>query len=299
MVVFAALLLAASPVLLSQTDEKPGVKPTIPPTHADVSYGPDARNKLDLWCAKSDKPTPLVIYIHGGGWHGGDKDLVTDKFIQAMLDHGISVASIIYRFVPENVLPAPVYDAARAVQFLRSKAGEWNLDPKRFAAYGVSAGGCTTLWLACHDDLADPKSTDPIARESTRLQAAVGEQAQTSIDPEVVVTWVGPMVMNHGMIRRAVNVRTLQDIQANPKLEQLLKDFSPINFLNAGDPPILLTYPAVGPLPAANAGLAIHHGIFGVKFKEKADAVGADCTLKLEPKPEQIIEDFLVKKLGS
>ena len=107
------------------------------------------------------------------------------------------------------------------------------------------------------------------------------------------------MVMNHGMIRRAVNVRTLQDIQANPKLEKLLKEYSPINFVNAGDPPILLTYPAVGPVPAANAGLAIHHGNFGVKFKEKADSVGADCTLKLEAKPAATVEQFLVEKLGS
>ena len=127
MVAFFALLLAASSVAHSQADEKPGAKPTIPPTHADVSYGPHERNKLDVWCAKSDKPTPLVIFIHGGGWHGGDKGMVTDAFIKAMLDKGISVASISYRLVPEFILPAPVADAARAVQFLRSKAAEWNL----------------------------------------------------------------------------------------------------------------------------------------------------------------------------
>ncbi len=58
--------------------------------------------------------------------------------------------------------PAPQHDGARAIQFLRSKAGEWNLDPKRFAAFGGSAGTGISLWTGLHDDLADPKSSDPV-----------------------------------------------------------------------------------------------------------------------------------------
>src|SRR3977135_3217576 len=95
------------------------------------------------------------------------------ELVTVMLAQGISVASINYRYSTIAPLPAPVHDAARAVKFLRGKAGEWRLDAKRFGAYGISAGGCTTLWLACHDDLADPRNIDPIARESTRLQCAV------------------------------------------------------------------------------------------------------------------------------
>ena len=48
-------------------------QPSIPPTHGNVSYGKHERNVLDFWQAKSDKPTPVVICIHGGGWIGGDK----------------------------------------------------------------------------------------------------------------------------------------------------------------------------------------------------------------------------------
>jgi len=80
-----------------------------------------------------------------------------------MLDHGISVASINYRFTDTARLPAPVHDAARAVQFLRNKSVEWKLDPLRFAAYGISAGATTTLWLACRiqeqpEDMPEPES---------------------------------------------------------------------------------------------------------------------------------------------
>ena len=83
-----------------------------------------------------------------------------------------------------------MHDAARALQTIRSKAKEWNLDPKRVGATGGSAGACTSLWLALHDDLADPKSSDPVARESSRLTCAAVSGAQTSLDPKELREWI-------------------------------------------------------------------------------------------------------------
>ena len=84
---------------------------------------------------------------------------------------GISVVSVEYRFTDEatadGVVPpvqGPLGDAARAIQFIRSKAKEWNLDKTRIGATGGSAGAASSLWLAFHDDLADPRSDDPVAR---------------------------------------------------------------------------------------------------------------------------------------
>src|SRR5207247_1560778 len=108
-----------------------------------------------------------------------------------------SVVSINYRFVSEaaaaGIKPPvqwPLHDAARALQFVRSKADEWNLDKSRIAASGSSAGACSALWLAFHDDLADPKSSDPTGRESTRLFCAAVVRAQTSLDPKQMTKWI-------------------------------------------------------------------------------------------------------------
>ncbi|MEZ6075854.1 MAG: hypothetical protein R3C56_09310 [Pirellulaceae bacterium] len=86
------------------------------------------------------------------------------------------MVAINYRYVKnaveEKVEPpvkAPLEDAARALQFVRSKATDWNLDKKKIGATGGSAGACSSLWLAFHDDMAASDSEDPIARESTRL----------------------------------------------------------------------------------------------------------------------------------
>ena len=156
-----ALLLAAQASLAEE------LKPL-----KDVPYGKHPRQVLDFYPAASDKPTPVVLYIHGGGWRNGDKKINPQRY----LDNGISVVAINYRFVQHGVeekveppVKAPLEDAARALQFIRSKAKEWNLDNERIGATGGSAGACSSLWLAFHDDLAKPDSDDPIARESTRL----------------------------------------------------------------------------------------------------------------------------------
>src|SRR5205809_772692 len=169
----------------------------IRPTVADYSYGPHPRNRFDFWQAKSDTPTPLVLIIHGGGWANGDKSGTTAAAVKSYLDAGISVAALNYRFIKhgmeEKVEPpvkAPLHDAARALQTLRSKAKEWNIDKGRVGSTGGSAGACTSLWLAFHDDLADPKSSDPVARESTRLTCAAVNGAQTSLDPKQIREWM-------------------------------------------------------------------------------------------------------------
>src|SRR5262245_65189707 len=99
--------------------------PSRAPTLANVAYGTHVRQVLDFYKADSASPTPLVIYIHGGGWTSGDKGKVgeLEKFLAA----GISVVSINYRYLWQaqhaGVMPPvewPLADAARALQFVRS-----------------------------------------------------------------------------------------------------------------------------------------------------------------------------------
>src|SRR5262245_20206508 len=106
------------------------------PDVAAFKYGPHERNVLDVWKAKSEKPPPLVIFIHGGGFRNGDKSQVNADLLDRCLKAGISVAAINYRLSQHAPFPAPMHDSALAVQTLRHKAKEWNLDPKRFAATG-------------------------------------------------------------------------------------------------------------------------------------------------------------------
>ncbi len=147
---FLLLILLPTLAFAQQRPIKPG--PARPdPTAADYAYGKDSdRQKFDFWQAKSDSPTPLVLLIHGGGWKNGDKTGYGTTAIEPFLNAGISVASINYRFIDQAMeqkveppVKACLHDAARALQTLRSKAKEWNLDPTRVGATGGSAGACT------------------------------------------------------------------------------------------------------------------------------------------------------------
>jgi len=91
------------------------------PTYYDAAYGPHPKQVLHLWKAESEEPTPLLLFIHGGGWNVGGRLSGLSGMLPAMLKEGISVASVEYRFIAEatadGVTPpvkAPLHDAARA-----------------------------------------------------------------------------------------------------------------------------------------------------------------------------------------
>jgi acetyl esterase/lipase len=111
------------------------------PTEANVHYGPHERQVLDFYRAESSRPTPLMFYIHGGGWMSGDKN--TPDFLVPCLKSHISIVSIEYRLIPDAItqkvdppVKACLDDSARALQFVRSRAKEWNIDPARIAGCG-------------------------------------------------------------------------------------------------------------------------------------------------------------------
>jgi acetyl esterase/lipase len=293
--VFTFAVFVAGPLLAANDAQQ------IPPAHAGVAYGPHPRNVLDFWKAEGEGPRPLLVYIHGGGWTAGDKQQDT-KHYQPFLERGISCAAINYRLTPQSPLPAPVHDAARAIQFLRTKAAEWNIDTQHIALTGGSAGACTSMWLLLHDDLADPQATDPVLRESTRVCAAAVSAGQTSIDPKVAEAWLGPNVLKHRMINMAVGEATMEGaLQNYEKYKPLFTEFSPYNHVDGKDPPLLMTYPGDMTLPSKDAGHGIHHPVYGVKLKEKADKVGHECHLLIPDvsKSEKYASDneFLFDKL--
>lgn len=257
--------------------DKPQV---IKPTQADVKYGPAERNVLDFYQAKSEQPTPLVIYIHGGGFVGGNKNINPGQ-VKAFHDAGLSVASIHYRFVDgkDVIFPAPQYDGARAVQFLRSKAKDWNIDPKRVACFGGSAGAGISMWIGFHEDLADPKSDDPVKRESTRIQAIGTFGGQSTYDPIKIKELIGGRAWEHPSIFKVYGVRDAEEaLHPTPEKQKLYDESSAITHLTKDDPPLYMVYnEADGPLPAdARPGQGIHHPNFGRHLKEKMDALGIE-----------------------
>ena len=255
----------------------------------DVAYGSHQKQVIYFWRAKSDRPTPLLVYIHGGGWNGGDRSVVRNMLIPA-LDAGISVASVEYRNIREStvdgLLPpvkGPMLDCARAIQFCRSKSKEWNLDKAKVALSGGSAGGCTSLWLAFHDEMGDPNSPDPIARESTRVFCAAVIGAQTTLDPHQMRKWIPKIKYGAHAFGIAEDAnKKISSFQmfydARERILPWIKEYSPYELVTLDDPPVGLFY-SIPPNLGRKDRDPTHSANFGVKLKEHCDANQVKCEL--------------------
>jgi len=272
-----ASLFFTHPAIAQQAKKQADDKPQ--PDLANVKYGPHERNVMDVWKAKSDQPTPLLVFIHGGGFRGGNKEALAPALLKGCLESGISAVAINYRLSPEVAFPAHYMDCARAIQFARSKAKEWNIDKTRVASSGGSAGAGTSLWIGFHDDLADPNNTDPVLRESTRLSAMVVFGAQSTYDPRVIKQIIGGRAHEHPALQGFYGLK--DDELDSDKAHKLYEAAAAINYLSAGDPPVYAFYNEPrGPLPAdAAPGQGIHHINFGTYLKEKMDPLKIECVV--------------------
>ena len=253
----------------------------VTPTHADEKYGPHEKQTFDLYLIESDKPTPLFIWIHGGGFQGGDKRPVNAAMLQRFAHHGVSFASMNYRLSDVGPYPLQMLDSARGLQTIRHRARQYNIDPSRIACGGSSAGAGISMWLLYHDDLAEPASSDPVARQSTRITCAVSIAGQTSYDPRVIGKLFDTDQVHPALIR-LYRMKDNKDLD-RPEVTKLFEGASIINHATADDPPLYLYYPQANePLPPNSTGERhIHHPKFGFLLKEKTDKLGLEAVLKL------------------
>jgi acetyl esterase/lipase len=287
-----------------------------PPTVRNLHYGPDFEQTLDFYRSQLAGPTPVAVYIHGGGWHHLDKTEVTELFhCRELLDAGISIVSINYRFCPpvnpSPTVPAvavPMHDCARAIQFVRSRAKEWGLDGKRLGIFGTSAGATSALWLALHSDLAEPLAADKIARESTRPLCVVAFAPQTSLDPAQMQAWVGPGI-NYGAHAFGIGPRNdpkasfAKFLAARESLLPWIKEYSDAALLTRDGPPVFLDYRDLTlELHRPLGDSYTHSPRFGIGFDDLAQKLGRECYLRYPghiPDRYATWQKFMVAKLTS
>ncbi|MBK1855667.1 alpha/beta hydrolase [Verrucomicrobiaceae bacterium 5K15] len=298
----AAVMMSLAPTVVAQKNDS-GYDASVPkPTLTAVRYGEHPRLIMDFWKAKAQGPTPVVIVIHGGGWNGGSKERL-HRFVDAhkLLDAGISVAAINYRLMKHSKdlkppVKGPLSDAARAVQFVRSMAEKWNIDPSRVAASGGSAGACSSLWLAYHDDLADPQSSDPVARQSTRLNCVAVTRPQTTLDPQQIRKWIPNCTYG----AHAFGIKGFDQFLAQrDAILPWINEYSPYALLDKSDPPTYMSF-AKAPNKKGKETDPTHSPIFGIKLQEQCRELGVPCEVVYPGAPNvkhADVADYLIATL--
>ena len=165
------------------------------------------------------------------------------------------------------------------MQLIRSRADEYNLDKARFAGFGGSAGAQLVMYLAFHDDFADPEAEDAIARESSRLIAVATSGGQTTIDFSWWIANIPGYDKPHSELNEHFNAA---DADA---LTELVADISAVELVTEDDPPIWMSYAMApdAPIPGEPGkvrGWQVHHVAHGVLLKEKMDELGLESYLR-------------------
>lgn len=266
------LVLITVATSVAQSNERPT------PDVANAKYGAHERNVLDVWFADAIERTPLVMYIHGGGFVNGSKDGLKAAVINEFLEAGISVAAVNYRYLKQTPLPAAHHDVRRSLQFIRLNAGEWNIDKTRIGAFGGSAGAQLSMWLAFSDEMANPESTDPVERESSRLYCVATNGGQTTMDFDLWRAWLPEFVVYRSSREDIFGSLTEEEYKTT------IERISAISIVSSDDPPIFMSYgmkpdDPVPTDPKKAQGWKIHHVNFGIKLKEKMDELGVEADL--------------------
>ncbi len=201
----------------------------------DVVYG-DAGGrplKLDLVLPKekSDKPRPLIVFIHGGGWRSGDKAGGVGRVIPFVATGNYVGASVGYRLSGEAIWPAQIHDCKAAIRWLKANADKYQIDPERIGVWGSSAGGHLVNMLGTSGDVKELEGDCGSPGQSSRVCCVVPFCGPAN--------FLAPKRFEGGRSPSAV------DLLLGGKIEEkqdVAKQASPITHVSKDDPPFLVVH---------------------------------------------------------
>jgi len=202
----------------------------------DIEYGKvgDRALLLDLYVPKGlSSPVPGLIFIHGGGWAGGDRKDYRYYAVR-YAKRGYVVASISYRLVKEATFPACIQDAKCAVRWMRANAKTYHVDPKRIAAIGGSAGGHLSMMLGYSANVPELEGDGGHAETSSAVQAVVNLYGPVDLTV--------PVARKHPTVLAFFGGKTYDEARAHYELA------SPITHLDKADPPTLILHGTIDEL---------------------------------------------------
>ena len=174
--ILSCLLLAGACTKDDTTTETP----TAATKYTDVAYATTSNaQKLDIYLPAGEGPFPVVVFIHGGAFLMGNKEMETSN-AAVLVSKGYAAVSINYRLSGEAKFPAQIQDCKAAIRFLRANAVKYKLNSDKIASWGASAGGNLSALLGTSDGVSELEGP---------------ELGNSSMSSKVLVSvdWFGPI----------------------------------------------------------------------------------------------------------
>ncbi|MCF6214240.1 MAG: alpha/beta hydrolase [Flavobacteriaceae bacterium] len=288
----------------------------------DIAYNTNERTKFDIFLPNTSQPTAIVLFIHGGGFVSGYKEIaygaVRADDIRTYLRNNIAFATISYTFLEqtgetEGVLK-PMNDVKRALQYIRSRAADFNLN-KKVVLTGKSAGAGTSLWIAFHDDMRDVNNPDSVLRESTRVSGVAVHESQASYN---VDRWINDVFTDYNLtlndvasnsvlankITRLYGIQSMDEYNL-PQVQSYRKKVDMLAMFTQDDPEIWVSnikQPVVYP---TRSEVMVHHAFHARELKKRADVLGVNNVVYYGSNPllyanpsNEDFTTFVVRKLN-
>jgi acetyl esterase/lipase len=204
---------------------------------------------MDVFQPKGNANGAGVVMVVSGGFFSSH-EAISPAFIRPLVDRGYTVFAVVHGSQPRYTVPDIIGDLNRAVRFIRHQAKTYRIDPERLGVTGASAGGHLSLMLGTAGAQGDPNATDPVERESSRVQAVA-----CFFPPTDFLNYGAPgkeliRASDHGKPFRPAFDHRERDAESNlwvpitdpEKLRRITRDISPISHVSADDPPTLILH---------------------------------------------------------
>jgi acetyl esterase/lipase len=224
----------------------------------DIVYGQGGGRDLTMHLVlpKEERlqPSPAYVWIHGGGWQGGDKDGGVAA-VTPLVRKGFVGATIEYRLTSEAPFPAQIEDCKCAIRYLRAHAEKYGIDPERIAVGGSSAGGHLAALVGTSGEIQELEGQGGWANFSSRVQAVIDLYGPT--DFERFVTTEGYQSHN-------------RDGSPESKLlgggvvldnREGIRRVNPITYIDQDDPPFLIIHGSNDPTVPVNQSESLHQSL--------------------------------------
>jgi len=249
------LLLGLACATLARADD--GDRPGFATPHTqitDVVYGKKYGMALTMDVFRpTEQPNGAAIAVMmSGGWVSSSDMLKITPIFEEPLKRGYTVFAVYHGSQPKYTVPEIIADVKRAIRFIRAHAADHGIDPNRIGVTGGSAGGHLSLMLGTTGDGGDPKASDPVDRQSSRVQAVAcffpptdflnyGADGRNAFTDDNLVKLI--------RVRPAVEMREYDDetgrferVDDSEKFEALLRAIAPITHVSPDDAPTMIVH---------------------------------------------------------
>lgn len=231
----------------------------------DVAYNKagGVATKLDVWYPRdNDKPTPTVVFIHGGGWIFGQKEGAVYQFLP-YLEKGWRVVNVEYRMVSDAYAPGAVEDTRCALRWIYRNAAQYKFDTSKIILTGQSAGGHLSLITAM---LPFNSKFD----NRCFADAAFGEP---EMKPAAVVNWYGITDVNDLLSGKNQKNYAVMWFGSLRDRDELARELSPLTYVNKNNSPVITLHGDKDSVVPYEHGTRLHEALDRAGVKNKLHTV--------------------------